>query len=80
MTTKTDDGAAVPPADRTGVGAPAAVECVTAAAPSSLTRDDLALAHHRFYCHAGDPECSEVDDADFDFADFALDMIGGESK
>lgn len=42
-------------------------------------REQLALAHHRFYCHTSDPYCSEVDDADYDFADFALELIGGES-
>lgn len=39
-----------------------------------MTREQLALAHHRFYCHASDPDCTEVDDADYDFADFALDQ------
>lgn len=41
-----------------------------------MTREQLALAHHRFYCHASDPDCTEVDDADYDFADFALDQAG----
>lgn len=44
-----------------------------------MTREQLALAHHRFYCHAHDPQCSEVADGDYDFADFALEMLKGES-
>jgi len=40
-----------------------------------MTRDELALAHHRFYCHAADPQCTEVDEADYDFADFVLSPV-----
>lgn len=38
-----------------------------------MTREQLALAHHRFYCdHGASEDCTDVDDSDYDFADFAL--------
>lgn len=41
--------------------------------PTQITREQLALAHHRFYCVFGEgPDCNDVDESDYDFADFAL--------
>lgn len=41
--------------------------------PTQITREQLALAHHRWHCaHEVDPEPCEADDQDRDFADFAL--------
>lgn len=40
-----------------------------------MTREQLALAHHRWHCtHEIDPEPCEADDSDYDFADFALEQ------
>lgn len=44
-----------------------------------VTRDVLALAHHRFYCVAPQP-CEDVDDTDRAFADFAMQLLGGEES
>jgi hypothetical protein len=43
---------------------------------SNLSRDDLALAHHRWHC-TDNPDLCAADDADFDFADFVIEF-GGE--
>lgn len=50
---------------------------VEAGAPLLSTKEALALAHHRFYCHAGDPLCQDVDGTDRDFADLAMELLGG---
>ena len=44
-----------------------------------ITREQLALAHHVWHCTAPDPELCAADDADYDFADFALEQDGGAS-
>ena len=45
-----------------------------------MTRDQLALAHHRWHCtHEQDPGVCVADQQDYDFADFALEITKGES-
>lgn len=45
-----------------------------------MTRELLALAHHRFYCVGPADEPCAADQTDYDFADFALEMLTkGES-
>lgn len=48
-------------------------------AEATPTRDVLALAHHRFYCVSPQP-CEDVDDTDRAFADFAMQLLGGEES
>lgn len=44
-----------------------------------MTREQLALAHHRWHCTAPVDDLCAADDSDYDFADFALEMLKGES-
>lgn len=44
-----------------------------------MTRGELALAHHRFYCVFGEKDCTEIDESDWDFADFALELFEVQS-
>jgi len=54
--------------------------------PAPLTRDGVALAHHRYYCHGADPcntvtrdasrlTCTEVDEYDYDYADTLAEVL-----
>lgn len=47
--------------------------------PTQITREQLALAHHSWHCRDLEHPICTPDDQDYDFADFALEQIGGAS-
>lgn len=44
--------------------------------PAPLTRESVALAHHRYYCHDRlRLTCTAVDDYDYDYADTLAEIL-----